>query len=231
MARANDEAEVREHLDRIEADPDLRQHPLYEDFRWLAKRYFRLGRQLRKVTRMGDQLQVQLRDTNAALEKASLTDPLTGLPNRRHMMAALAEETARAEREGGSVTVMMVDVDHFKAVNDTHGHDTGDTVLCTVARALATGLREYDVCARWGGEEFLLLLPGVTPDNATDVAERVRQRVADSVVETDAGPVSVTVSIGVATCGAADGPDACVNTADKAAYAAKQRGRNRVVAA
>ena len=231
MARANEETEVRERLERIEADPELSKHPLAEDFRWLAKRYFRLSRQLRKVTRMGDQLQVQLRDTNEALEKSSLTDPLTGLPNRRHMMECLAEETARAEREGGSVTVMMVDVDHFKSVNDTHGHAMGDTVLCAVARALATGLREYDVCARWGGEEFLLLLPGLPADKAADVGERARQRVADSVVETDAGPLSVTVSIGVATCTAAGGLDPCVNTADKAAYTAKQRGRNRVVLA
>lgn len=230
MARPNEEDAVRRRLDAIEADPELRQSPLYDDVRWLAERYFRLSRQLRKVTRVGDQLQVQLRDMNEALEKASMTDALTGLPNRRRMMECLVSEAHHADRDVYPLTLMMVDVDRFKAINDSHGHDVGDEVLRAVGGALAASLREYDVCARWGGEEFLMLLPGLGRDKARDVAERARRHVADTVVDTDAGRLSVTVSIGVAVCTGRD-PDPSINAADMAAYSAKRGGRDRVVCA
>ncbi len=179
---------------------------------------------------MGDQLQLQLRDVNEALEQASMTDPLTSLPNRRHMMDRLVQEAHLATREGRPFTLMMVDVDHFKRINDSHGHEVGDEALCAVGRTLSASLRTYDVCARWGGEEFLILLPGLEAGQAGEVAERARQAVAETGIATSAGELSVTVSIGVAVCSGHD-RDACVNAADERAYAAKRQGRNRVVCA
>ncbi|PPK92406.1 diguanylate cyclase (GGDEF)-like protein [Kineococcus xinjiangensis] len=159
------------------------------------------------------------------LRAAASTDGLTGLANRRAFDEALAAELAQAESPAGTFSVVLVDLDHFKVLNDTHGHLAGDDALRAVGRLLQRSLREGATAARYGGEEFVVLLPGTDREDAVAVAERLRRGIAT----TEDGPVPVTASLGVA-CFPADGTDALslLATADAALYAAKQRGRNRV---
>lgn len=159
----------------------------------------------------------------------ALTDQLTGLPNRRAFQQDFVRFVAETDRYGGASALVMVDVDHFKAVNDTHGHEVGDRVLQAVANVLLAQRRTTDRVARLGGEEMALLLPQTDAVGATEVAERCRQAIADATVNTARGPVRVTASFGVAVYRArSQGGDRLYDRADRALYAAKHAGRNRV---
>ncbi|MGE0191635.1 MAG: diguanylate cyclase [Planctomycetota bacterium] len=169
----------------------------------------------------------------ARAERDSVRDALTGLPNRRAFERAFARELERARRARRGLGLAVVDIDHFKAVNDELGHDLGDVVLREVARRLADALRETDLVARWGGEEFILLLPEVEAgaDEGLGLAvERVRERVAAFPVELggDRPPRTVTVSIGLASLARGDQTADLMRRADQALYRAKRAGRNRV---
>jgi diguanylate cyclase (GGDEF)-like protein len=168
--------------------------------------------------------------TAALLRDEAATDPLTGLPNRRQLEARLALEAARSRRRGASFAVLMLDVDHFKRFNDTHGHQGGDEALRAVARALAAALRAGDFAVRYGGEEFAVVLPDTDAASAASVAERVRERVEGlRIAVTSWESARATVSIGLAACPEdAEEVGRLVARADTALYAAKQEGRNRV---
>jgi diguanylate cyclase (GGDEF)-like protein len=155
------------------------------------------------------------------------TDPLTGLLNRRSFMSRAASEIMRRQRMPGPMTAMMVDADHFKKVNDTYGHDAGDAVLKALATALQNGIRETDILARFGGEEFALLLPGVDVDGACELAGRLLREIAALVIWMDQKPIRFTVSIGVAGAGEKAAIDLMLKSADEALYLAKTSGRNR----
>ena len=159
----------------------------------------------------------------------SIRDGVTGLFNHRHVMEVLKSELERARRYQHAFSVLMIDIDHFKKVNDEHGHPAGDAVLREVAGRLADGMRVVDVLGRYGGEEFVAILPGTSHDEAVQTAERVRERVGAQPFRIEGKDVAVTVSIGVASCpfkGACGAPD-LVQEADKALYRAKSAGRNR----
>jgi two-component system cell cycle response regulator len=183
-------------------------------------------------------LEVIARELGGALRTATLVeesqrlatvDALTGLLNRRAFMGAAHRELARAERQGTPLSLVLFDVDHFKQINDQRGHATGDRVLEAVGRMLGATMRRYDVCARWGGEEFVALLPGTDRAGAETVAERTRAAVAGLWVEDAQGTaVPVTASFGVATRLARESIEEFVDRADKAMYAAKAAGRNCV---
>lgn len=159
------------------------------------------------------------------------TDMLTGLPNRRHFIEMAERELSRRHRYGGPLSVLMMDIDHFKKINDTYGHQVGDTVLQTVGQHFPSMLRNSDFVGRLGGEEFSAVLPETEASKALEVAERVRQQVEKmGIACEDGGPLLFTLSIGVASL---DGPgdcslDALLAQADQALYAAKRDGRNRV---
>ena len=157
-------------------------------------------------------------------------DALTGLANRRALILAVQRDMAHAVRMHEPYAVLMVDIDHFKAVNDGHGHLAGDRALCHVAGLLGARLRAQDMVGRYGGEEFLALLPGTALHDAVVLAETLRSAVAQSQCMHEGSPIAVTVSIGV--CGArpqhADGWEPMIRCADRALYAAKTAGRNRV---
>lgn len=156
-------------------------------------------------------------------------DALTGLANRRGALDRLKSEVARARRSGNPLSVLMLDLDHFKAVNDTWGHAVGDKVLVETAGILRSELRGEDLGVRFGGEEFLAILPGTDVDAARHVAERIRQRTAASRVAADDGDaIHITISIGVATLDGLEDSTALIARADDALYQAKERGRNRV---
>jgi len=158
------------------------------------------------------------------IERASVTDALTGLANRRGFDSELTRELARSGRTGAPVALCLIDVDHFKAYNDAHGHQAGDRALAAVAGALASVARRTDLSARYGGEELALLLPETGLDDAVAVAERIRAAVEGVTLEHGA----VTVSIGVAAAEGSRTPEELVAVADTALYASKRNGRNRV---
>ena len=191
--------------------------------------YERKLRRLEKILRISDQYQSMLHELKQRLEHSSNYDALTELPNRRYMSRRQEEAAALAARHPESgFAVLLADVDHFKAVNDRHGHAVGDQVLQAVARALESPLREYDLCARWGGEEFLFLLPACDRDGAAAMAERLRAGVAAMPAIRDNAP-SPTVSIGYTTHHPGESTDETLQRADRAMYEAKARGRNCVV--
>jgi diguanylate cyclase (GGDEF)-like protein len=173
----------------------------------------------------------RLREQAAALERQTREDPLTGISNRRHLDAQLAAEWERAVRFGRALTVAMVDVDHFKRINDRFSHAVGDEVLRTVARILRDNTRGVDVVARYGGEEFCLILVETRADEAARLCERLRELIAGYEWASIRPGLSLTVSIGVAGLHeGADAPDALLAAADLRLYAAKHAGRNRVCA-
>jgi two-component system, cell cycle response regulator len=156
-------------------------------------------------------------------------DGLTGLANRRHAEEALATELARGARFGDPLAVVLTDLDDFKAVNDQHGHPVGDTVLCRFARLLEASVRDVDLAARWGGEEFLLVLRGTDAEGAGRLAERIRSRLEETTLLTPEGvPIVTTASFGVVSARDGGSADRLVVAADAALYAAKRAGKNRV---
>jgi diguanylate cyclase (GGDEF)-like protein len=174
-------------------------------------------------------LQDELLRRNAELDVISRTDPLTRLYNRRHLLERLDALADRAVQEQSAVGAIMVDIDHFKRINDTAGHAGGDAVLREFASRLRSVLRADDVAGRWGGEEFLVLVPGADHEGVRALAERVRASVEEAPFDTsEAGPLRVTTSAGFSV-DRGDDPDGLVVRADAALYDAKEAGRNRVV--
>lgn len=175
-------------------------------------------------------LQEQLIAAREALRDLAAHDPLTGLWNHSAILQALTAEVARAEREAGAVGIIMADLDHFKQVNDTHGHGVGDLVLKETARRLRDAVRVYDLVGRVGGEEFLIVLPGCNRADVLVLGERIRARISDTPIETPSGPLPVTVSVGATAWKpeSRTGVETLVQTADNALYRAKRGGRNRV---
>jgi len=166
------------------------------------------------------------------LYEASVTDALTGANNREHFDTQLRMELSYARRHGTDLALVMFDVDHFKRVNDTHGHPVGDEVLVEISNATRRLVRNEDVFARYGGEEFALILRGIALEGAKIVGDRLRERIAELSISTEKGPLKITVSVGCASFTTT--PDATaealVQLADKRLYLAKHGGRNRVVA-
>ena len=171
------------------------------------------------------ELQQELVAQGARLEAMLREDALTGLSNRRAILTQLAGMVSAARRHGHPLSIAVLDLDHFKRINDTHGHKTGDQVLVASAHAMGTHLRAEDHLGRLGGEEFLILLPDTDADAATHVAEKLRAEVAGA-----SAPVPVTVSVGLATWDG-EAPEDLLQRADEALYAAKKAGRDRVMAA
>ncbi len=171
-------------------------------------------------------------------ELAAVSDGLTGLANRRHLYDCLRSEQERSQRFGHPLSLVLLDVDNFKRINDTRGHLAGDAVLCAVASVLRSSVREIDLAARYGGEEFAVLVPETDAEGAAHLAERLRQAIEARVVEFEDGPISgITASFGVACCPGRTNGDgfagqtALIGTADAALYEAKKSGKNRVVVA
>jgi two-component system cell cycle response regulator len=164
------------------------------------------------------------------IKNLSVRDGLTDLFNHRHSIELLANEFERVGRYAGGVGLLMVDIDHFKRINDEHGHQAGDVILRDVARVLKDNLRAVDALGRYGGEEFIAILPHTGRDEAFQTSERLRKAIEDRVFRWGERELRTTVSIGVACypSDAADSPNALVRAADKALYKAKQAGRNRV---
>ena len=165
------------------------------------------------------------------LRVEAITDPLTGLYNRRYLVERLKEEEHRAGRNQAGLAAIMVDIDRFKGVNDRWGHDAGDVVLRRMAEVIRGVVRGEDIVARYGGEEFCVLVPAIAEGEAEQVAERLREMIERAVLPSEAGVEQVTVSVGVAHRQETDTGTALFHRADQAMYQAKRQGGNQVVIA
>jgi len=184
---------------------------------------------LRAGTRLVD-LQAELLSAREALREQATKDSLTHLWNRSSIFDILCRELARAQRERTPVGVVMVDLDHFKSINDNFGHFAGDAVLCEAARRMQNGIRQYDSIGRYGGEEFLILLTGCDEAACWAQAERLRKQLSQLQMSLQESSIGVSASFGVTTAlpGQSWTPEALIHKADEALYLAKRRGRNRV---
>lgn len=176
------------------------------------------------------ELQDELLAARDILHEKAIRDSLTGLLNHEEILAILEKELARSTRDGLCVSIIMADIDHFKKINDTYGHLAGDAVLRIIARKMHSLVRSYDAIGRYGGEEFLIILPECCQERAVAFAERLRANIGRDSLDTPEGMISVTVSLGVATSCAAGILNglSLLRAADAALYKAKENGRNRV---
>lgn len=170
-----------------------------------------------------------LTEANIRLQTLVRTDPLTDLQNRRTIVEKIGEERENRLSHGKIFSIIMADIDHFKLFNDKYGHQFGDLVLVSIAKILKNATRAKDVVARWGGEEFLILLPETRGEEARDVAERMCMNIAQTPVYLDGKEIHLSMTFGVAECTIDTGINECIELADRALYEGKEKGRNQVV--
>jgi diguanylate cyclase (GGDEF)-like protein len=166
--------------------------------------------------------------SSEVLRRLATTDPLTGTFNRRHYMELMAREQRRADRYNTIYSILMIDIDHFKRVNDTYGHQVGDQAIQAMADACKRIVRPTDIVARYGGEEFIVTLTHTDQTGSLKVAERLRESVAEIALPTEKGALSFTISIGLSTYVKKSAVEQIIGRADQALYRAKEGGRNRV---
>jgi diguanylate cyclase (GGDEF)-like protein len=171
----------------------------------------------------------ELKQSENKLVEMATKDPLTGLLNRREAFRRIDTERSRSLRTSSPLSLIMCDIDHFKAINDTHGHLTGDFVLQSLAGVLSKTIRDYDILCRYGGEEFLIVMPGITSGPTMELAERIRATVEETDIKTEDGlSIRITISLGVAQLNGHEKIEAVISRADEALYEAKRKGRNQV---
>ncbi len=196
----------------------------YQD---LLKRYRKLFRQVISLVKMSDRMQQDLNLLTEELHQLATTDGLTGLTNRREFMDIARREFSRAKRHESDLSLILMDIDHFKQVNDTYGHDVGDEVLKVLAKSGAGVIRDHDIFCRFGGEEFTVLLPGTDLKGAIAMAERLRVLLAQTSVPFEGGAVQFTISAGISTVNPGMNTiETLIKQADLSLYEAKSRGRN-----
>jgi diguanylate cyclase (GGDEF)-like protein len=172
-------------------------------------------------------LQEQLIAAREAMREQATRDALTGVWNRGTVLDILQREFSRSRREHSPLVALMLDLDHFKQINDTLGHQAGDVVLREVAMRVQSDLRPYNSVGRYGGEEFVVIVPGCDGASALGLAERLRNCASATPIATSADPIPVTMSLGVASLGEDPTPESLIRRADEALYRAKRTGRNR----
>ncbi|MDA8388303.1 MAG: diguanylate cyclase [Nitrospiraceae bacterium] len=209
-----------------ELDARVRTHLELRNSREILKRY---SRELESKNNELNEKNVLLGEALEQITCLARTDHLTGLCNRSHMMEKLREEEVRFHRNGRPFSLILSDIDHFKRFNDTYGHECGDLVLKTISGILKNSLREQDTVARWGGEEFLLLLPETDVSAAEGVARRLLEKVASHELDYNGSALCVTMTFGVSAYEKDSGIAGSIRHADEALYDGKEQGRNRVV--
>ena len=214
-------------IERITRISDRYQGISLDEKQSLSARYQKQLRQLQKIARISDRYQSMMRDLNEALKEASTKDPLTGIGNRRMLMESLKAETARAERLERPLTVVLADVDRFKSVSDAYGHEMGDKVLVRLANAIRSGVRDYDICGRWGGEEFMVIMPESGAADGAAVVERMRSAIVGIEMMVEDRPVQISASFGIAERKPGERISETISRADSALFEAKHNGRNR----
>lgn len=220
-----------ERFEQLITDERHKDNPLLPDLRQLHELYRTLAQRTERLLREKSQLETQLANMNRSLDLATRIDPMTGLANRRSIMEQIDQEFSRAHRHQRAASIVLADLDNFKVINDTYGYNTGDDVLVEVARVLRGCVRSEDICARWGGEEFLILLPETPLDGALAVAHKIRESVAMSLFSANRSGISLTVSLGVCEYHPDQNMLESIKRADVALQQAKHAGKNRAIVA
>jgi diguanylate cyclase len=218
-------------LEKVTDISDRYQRAARERANMLSKRYDRQIHLLERVLRISDRYQSMLKDLNDALRKASTHDLLTGIANRRLMIEYCRQADELSKESGTPYSLVVIDADHFKMINDTHGHDFGDQMLIELASVLRRSLRASDACSRWGGEEFLGLLNGAGIMKAEPIVGRLLQNVREQKRTCNGQDVAITVSMGLAEHEEGESYADTFRRADEALFLAKRRGRNCYVVA
>ena len=216
---------------------------LNTQFPLILKSYEKLLKQIKKITKVGDANQRKLLQAYNQIDEQKLKldiaykkldqlariDPLTGLSNRRDFLEKVTNEKNRFERDNKSFAFILSDIDNFKSFNDTYGHDCGDFVLQKVAEVFSNTIRKQDALGRWGGEEFILLIPGSDPDTAMKIGEKLRVAVTSNTYHFGDLALNITMTFGVSLYEGKSSIDQCIKAADEALYSGKQQGKNRVI--
>lgn len=239
------EMELLQGMKEIEKRRSLSADALFKEFTLLGQEYEKLLKQAIKITRIGDASQWKLMLANEEIERQkeelgvayrkmeslARTDPLTNLSNRRDFYEKLVYEKFRSERGNKAFSLVLGDIDNFKSYNDRFGHDCGDFILVETANIIKSVVRKQDVVGRWGGEEFILLLPEATLSGGERVAESIRQKIAEESFCFNKNRFSLTMTFGVSEFDGFSDIDPCIKMADEALYLGKIKGKNCVVLA
>ncbi|QEN04397.1 diguanylate cyclase [Thiospirochaeta perfilievii] len=236
------ETEIVNHTQEIINLSEIEHETLLEEYKHLAKSYAKILKQTKKLINLADNTQKRLKESNNLVEdkihqllvaeknlkKLATTDSLTGLKNRRGISRCLENCVKRSQNENLPFTIFLMDIDHFKIVNDKYGHATGDRVLKRLSAILKSTLRSHDCIARWGGEEFLIILPETTLDSGYLVAEKIRKNIEKIEINYNNYKIKVTVSLGGCLYNNNLYIEQSIHSADEALYVSKSNGRNRV---
>lgn len=239
------ESRILEKIQNIQSLDSISFEELKNEYIALVERYGRLLKQAIKITRIGDshqkklfsakeQIEQQKEELNIAYKKLDMlarTDPLTGLSNRRDFIEKFQAEKNRFERKGIPFSLILCDIDDFKSFNDRFGHDCGDFILETIAGRIRAMVRKQDTVGRWGGEEFILLLPETPIEGGKKISEEIRKKIAKTTLLFNQYRLSITMTFGVSEFDMDTDIIPCIKEADDALYAGKQKGKNCVVAA
>lgn len=196
-----------------------------------ALRYFNISVVFAMFAYLSSYYYRKIVDAQRHLSMLAMTDPLTGLYNRRHILDVANYEAVQQKRTPSGLAFIIADVDYFKRINDTYGHDAGDAVLVAVSQTIRNSVREQDSAARWGGEEFLIVLPNTSLNDAVLIAERIRKNIAAVTVPADQQAISTTVTLGVSSYRIGESVSNAIAKADECLYKGKKAGRNCVEAA
>lgn len=219
------------HFEHLVSDISHDSNPLMIEYRLLYDEYCALKHRALLLDKEKSSLKTQLSEMDRSLDLATRVDPMTGLANRRDIMEKMERELSRSERHQRTFSVMLVDLDNFKQLNEKYGYNDGDDVLVEVARVLMACVRNEDVCARWGGEEFLFLLTETSIEGATTLARKVLDSISMTEFKANRPGIRITASIGLCEYRTGQTIHECITRADKALRQAKQGGKNRFVVA
>lgn len=220
-----------ERLEQIIADRRFADNNFLTELTQLHDRSKLLEQRVEKLTAENEQLKTQLVNMVRSLDLASRVDGMTGLANRRDIMEKIDREATRSQRHQHPFTILLVNVDRFKQVNDTYGYNSGDDVLVEISRVLRGCVRNEDICARWGGEEFLLLLPETNAEASLSVANKVLESISMTEFKANKPGIRITVSIGICEHYPEQSVQECISKVNQALTLAKQGGRNRYMIA
>ncbi len=219
------------HFERLVSDGGHDSNPLMIEYRLLYDEYCALKQRVQLLEKEKNGLKTQLGEMDRSLDLATRIDPMTGLANRRDIMEKMERELSRSERHQRLFSVMLVDLDNFKQLNEKYGYNDGDDVLVEVARVLMSCVRNEDVCARWGGEEFLFLLTETNNEGASTLARKILDSISMTEFKANRPGIRITASIGLCEYQVGQTIYECVSRADHALREAKQGGKNRFVVA
>ncbi len=220
-----------ENYSKVTSYLNLNNNNVLPELQKLHECYITLLKHMEQVINKKEQAEVQLVELNRSLNLATRVDPMTGLANRRAIMEMIKQEFSRSNRHQRYSSIIIANLDSFKNINERYGYNTGDDLLVEVSRVLRGCLRNEDICARWGGEEFLILLPETKLDGALAVAEKIRESIAMTVFLANREGIRITASLGICEHKADQNIFEAISQADQALRQAKSGGKNRALVA